>query len=420
MSGAAFEAGALGKNLTEWQYGLASVSPRWNVSGTYMQVIPRFVSVDEDGNEYEFLSEYFGKDEKRALSLVFRKGYQWPFDCKKALDGSSLIDLLVYREKMLRGRKVYLDFRKNPFGIENFTADVLDEEGANYLISAKADFGTPIERLRHMNDPAYQLYLGKGVDLEREMLEISLSAQHNNGGIDVDMWWQTSVKGLFAAGEVAGTHGSALNAGQVGGTRAAQYIARCGDFSEIEDDEFFAFAKDSYESFSMLCESIADGSESNIKALREEVTESMSLSGAAIRNSEKIAETLEKAKETLKNYGKIAKSEKNELPDALRLRDTLATQVVYLSAMLYYIENGGRSRGSALYTSEKGKAPEGLDSIFAFELDSKGKGSMVQTASLDRESLKVTCAERAIRPLPEGGGFFENEWKRYREDGNVY
>lgn len=426
MSGAAFEAGALGKNLTEWQYGLASVSPRWNVSGTYMQVIPRFVSVDENGNEYEFLSEYFGKDEKRALSLVFRKGYQWPFDCKKALDGSSLIDLLVYREKMLRGRKVYLDFRKNPFGIENFTADVLDEEGANYLISAKADFGTPIERLRHMNDPAYQLYLGKGIDLEREMLEISLSAQHNNGGIDVDMWWQTSVKRLFAAGEVAGTHGivrpggSALNAGQVGGTRAAQYIARCGDFSEIEDDEFFAFAKDSYESFSVLCKSIADGSESNIKALREEVTESMSLSGAAIRNSEKIAETLEKAKETLKNYGKIAKSEKNELPDALRLRDTLAAQVVYLSAMLYYIENGGRSRGSALYTSEKGKAPEGLDSIFAFELEGEGKGSMVQTASLDRESLKVTCAERAIRPLPEGGGFFENEWKRYREDGNVY
>ncbi len=426
MSGAAFEAGAMGKNLTEWQYGLASVSPRWNVSGTYMQVIPRFVSVDADGNEYEFLTEYFGNDIKRALSLVFRKGYQWPFDCKKALDGSSLIDLLVYREKMLRGRKVYLDFRKNPFGIEEFTADVLDEEGANYLISAKADFGTPIRRLRHMNDPAYQLYLGKGVDLEREMLEISLSAQHNNGGIDVDMWWQTSVKGLFAAGEVAGTHGivrpggSALNAGQVGGTRAAQYIAKCGDFSEMTDEEFFSFAKASYESFTELCESITSSGESNIKALRAEITERMSLSGAAIRNGEKIAPTLEAAKESLKNYGRIAKAAKNELADALRLRDTLATQVVYLSAMLYYIENGGLSRGSALYTSEKGKAPEGLDSIFAFELDSEGKGNIVQTASLDPTSLKVTCSERSARELPEGGGFFENEWKRYREDGNVY
>ena len=31
-SGVAFIAGAAGKNLTEWQYGIASVKPRWNVS----------------------------------------------------------------------------------------------------------------------------------------------------------------------------------------------------------------------------------------------------------------------------------------------------------------------------------------------------------------------------------------------------
>ena len=43
-------AGADAQNLTEWQYGLASTNPRWNVSGTYMQVLPRFVSVDKDGN----------------------------------------------------------------------------------------------------------------------------------------------------------------------------------------------------------------------------------------------------------------------------------------------------------------------------------------------------------------------------------
>ncbi len=40
-SGVAFAAGAAGRNLTEWQYGLASVDPRWNVSGTYMQALPR-------------------------------------------------------------------------------------------------------------------------------------------------------------------------------------------------------------------------------------------------------------------------------------------------------------------------------------------------------------------------------------------
>ena len=54
-TGLAFAAGASLQNMTEWQYGHASTDPRWNVSGTYMQVLPRFVSVDEKGPECEFL-----------------------------------------------------------------------------------------------------------------------------------------------------------------------------------------------------------------------------------------------------------------------------------------------------------------------------------------------------------------------------
>ena len=66
-------AGAHLQNMTEWQYGLASVEPRWNVSGTYMQVLPRFISVDEKGNESEFLSDFF-EDKYKALSALFLKG----------------------------------------------------------------------------------------------------------------------------------------------------------------------------------------------------------------------------------------------------------------------------------------------------------------------------------------------------------
>ena len=82
-TGLAIKAGAKMQNLALWQYGLASVSPRWNVSGTYMQVLPRFVSIDKDGTEHDFLWEYF-QDQYAGLSLVFLKGYQWPFDPKKA------------------------------------------------------------------------------------------------------------------------------------------------------------------------------------------------------------------------------------------------------------------------------------------------------------------------------------------------
>ena len=85
-----------------------------------------------------------------------------------------------------------------------------------------------------MNAPAIELYRSKGLDITKDPLEIALCAQHNNGGLDVDLWWQTDVPGLFAAGEAAGTHGvyrpggSALNSTQVGSLRAAEHIARKG------------------------------------------------------------------------------------------------------------------------------------------------------------------------------------------------
>ena len=203
-SGIALEAGVKGKNLTEWQFGLASLAPRWNVSGTYMQVLPRFYSVDEEGKEHEFVTDHFN-DYGKALSCIFKKGYQWPFDVGK-IDGSSLIDLLVYQETVLKSRKVYLDFTKNPLN-QPLDVSKLDEESAGYLQSAGATAGTPIERLIHMNLPSYQLYLNKGVDLKNQPLEIAVCAQHNNGGLDIDLWWQSNIKGLFPCGEVAGSHG---------------------------------------------------------------------------------------------------------------------------------------------------------------------------------------------------------------------
>src|SRR5699024_4705261 len=151
-NGAALRAGVHGKNLTEWQFGLASIKPRWNVSGSYMQVVPRFISTDADGNdEREFLTEAIG-DYGRQLSLIFLKGYQWPFDIRKATDGSSLIDLLVYRETVLRGRRVFLDFRSNPVRAD-FDPDQLSPEAYEYLEQAGVvglGNSTPIQRLQHM------------------------------------------------------------------------------------------------------------------------------------------------------------------------------------------------------------------------------------------------------------------------------
>src|SRR5450759_4186737 len=249
-SGAAYRAGVHGKNLTEWQFGLGSIKPRWNVSGTYMQAMPRFVSTDTGGgDEREFLTEVIG-DYGRQLSMIFLKGYQWPFDIRKARDGSSLIDLLVYRETVLRGRRVFLDFRRNPMRPElDFTK--LSPEAHAYLAQAGALAGSPIERLRQMNLPAYDFYLHKNpqVDLATEMLEVDLCAQHNNGGLVVDPWWQSNIAGFFPVGEAGGAHGvyrpggAALNSGQVGATRAAQFIAARRGAAPLQVADFIAVAE---------------------------------------------------------------------------------------------------------------------------------------------------------------------------------
>ena len=100
-TGLAIDAGATLSNMEEWQYGIASTKFRWNLSGTYQQVLPRYISVDEDGVEREFLYDALGNE---SLGLIFLKGYQWPFDTRK-IDGSSKVDILV-AEQLKCGRRV--------------------------------------------------------------------------------------------------------------------------------------------------------------------------------------------------------------------------------------------------------------------------------------------------------------------------
>ncbi|MBQ4585767.1 MAG: FAD-binding protein [Clostridia bacterium] len=420
-SGVAFEAGVKGKNLTEWQYGLASVAPRWNVSGTYMQVLPRFVSVDEKGNEYEFLNEYFD-DIGTCLSKIFRKGYEWPFDCKKVLNGSSIIDLLVFRECVMRGRRVYLDFRKNPYGLDSLPYDKLDGEAREYLENAHACFGNPLERLQFMNMPAYDLYKSKGVDLEKEMLEIALCAQHNNGGLDINMWWQTNVPHLFACGEVAGSHGvyrpggSALNAGQVGSMRCAQYISKHQENQLVDD--FDKVAEAVVSKHITLTNSIL-GSEDNVSSITDVYQRKMDEVAGPIRDSSRFEEFGKEISHTILNFNDIVKVNKeSKLWLAYRLRDALLAQRLYVSAMEFYVMVGGKSRGSAIYSAENGQAPEKMEGVFRFVLDNGDFNDKVFELTLD--GVDVDGKSRPVRPLPEGGGFFENVWRDYRETKNIY
>jgi succinate dehydrogenase/fumarate reductase flavoprotein subunit len=440
-AGAAFRAGARGKNLTEWQFGLASLRPRWNVSGTYMQALPRFVSTDiAGGDEREFLAEAIG-DYPRLLSLTFLKGYQWPFDVQKARDGSSLIDLLVHQETVLRGRRVYLDYRRNPVH-DDLRPEALDCEAYDYLARVGALSGSPVQRLRHLNEPAYQFYLGKGpsVDLEVDLLEVGICAQHNNGGLAVDSWWQSNLAGLFPVGEAAGTHGvyrpggAALNSGQVGAARAAEYVAG-HDIRLVEINEFATAAEPVVQAADDLAGSAARrslaGMPDNGDTILRGVQKLMSLNVGLVRSVVSVRETLNQVRDELARFPDqvVANpASRQTVREVFRARDVLLTAFVYLAAIDDYLTHGGRSRGSALYSDPYGDLPRlhlgsdpsaetSLPDCFRFRLDGGALDSQVQeawwTPGSQAGSTKLAWRER--RPIPSADGLFEDVWRDFRD-----
>lgn len=422
-SGLAFEAGVKGKNLTEWQFGLASIKPRWNVSGTYMQVLPRFVSTDQDGNdEKEFLNDFF-TDKGDMLTKIFLKGYQWPFDVRKVESGSSIVDILVYLEQC-KGRRVFLDFTRDPLN-GNFEFTDLSREAFEYLEKGRALVKTPIERLKIMNQPAIDFYNDKGVDIGKEMLEISLCAQHNNGGLDIDCWWKTNVDSFYAVGEAAASHGvyrpggSALNAGQCGSTRTAQYIANVGSKESHDLKTFSELAEKAVREMIDLAEKTKAG-EGNVLKVRMKVMNDMSECGGAIRNNENIKKMLAVISDLIENFEKrITYDDPVQLRWVYRLRDILIAQKCYLSAMVNYNEESGLSRGSALYTNMRGIHPHAsLPEAFTYLVDDGSRKNLVQETIYKDNNVSFNW--RKVRPLPENDDFFENVWREYRKNKNVY
>ncbi len=247
MTGVLIEAGVRLCNFSQWQYGMASVDFRWNVSGSFMQVVPRFVSVDENGNEYDFLNDCFGSVAEMC-NHIFLKGYQWPFSFERA-EYSSKVDIAVHNETQ-KGRKVYLDYTRNPKG---YDFESLCDEAKDYLQKNDALGETPIERLRKLNPKAIDVYSGHNIDISTQMLRIAVCAQHNNGGVYTDNNYETDIKGLYVIGEAAGTFGlarpggTALNDTQVGGLLCAKHIAKkCyeKEIKSVSTETFDAFEID--------------------------------------------------------------------------------------------------------------------------------------------------------------------------------
>ncbi len=430
--GMALEAGAAAVNLTESQFGIASIKFRWNLSGSYQQALPCYYSTDASGGDRQyFLNASF--DSFAALChAIFLKGYQWPFDPGKLRDcGSSLIDLLVYIEREIKGRRVFMDFRINPDG--GTGRPLLEEqhpEVREYLSHSGAWADRPIDRLRLLNEPAVTLYSDHGISLETEPLEIAVCVQHNNGGLATDIWWEScNIRRLFAVGEVNGSHGvyrpggSALNSGQVGALRSAVRISRTYNGYELDFDRLSEVLVQEVRSWLSSIEQLDPEASGNprsdgqdIFSYREEYRKRMTRAAGFIRSRETVVAAESEALGQFDAWGRQSLECREQIPAALRNRLMALTQVYYLRAVRAYLEEGGGSRGSFLVLAPEGlKVHPLLGQEWNYITEKKELRHSVQILQ-GTSPRDIRVYREACRPLPREDYWFETMWKDYREN----
>jgi len=430
MTGLAINAGCILQNLTESQFGLASLKFRWNLSGSYQQVIPRYFSVDDSGQQIEFLNELFPSF-KELSNATFLKGYQWPFNPFHIENwGSSLIDLAVYHEKTTLGKKVFLDYTKNP---SNYSTEDLSELARDYLTKSNSLSGTPIERLRKLNIEALKIYKRNNIDLETDPIEISVCNQHLNGGITGDRWYESSVSHLFAIGEINGSHGvhrpggSALNAGQVGGLRAAQKISERYTFIQPPNEEKFrVISQNSLDKLHIEIKNAFDESEKKrtLKEILEQIKIRMSHYGSIIRSKNGLEKEIEIVSSLLKTFEQqVQLKASSDIVKYFQIKDALSTQLFILTAIYNYHVNHGISRGSYLIMRNKLNKderqvipPKPLEQ-YKFVISNDIHAQKIQQLHFKDDRILINWEN--VHPIPKQMAWFENTWKKF-QDNSIY
>ena len=300
----------------------------------------------------------------------------------------------------------------------------MNEETRTYLERSGAWESTPLKRLELMNAPAIELYRRYGIPLDKEMLEIAVCAQHNNGGLAGNLWWESiNLKHLFPIGEVNGSHGvtrpggSALNAGQVGAFRAAEFIAAKYQDATVSVEEYAAGMAEEHAKRFVQLEKTA---QLNWKEERLALQQRMSKAGAFVRSASEVAAALN---EVYKQYDALSADglgglTPKELTETLRNLHLCYAQIYYLECILMQIDYIG-SRGGSMVLADDGKPIHPLlAEKWKIQEEKKEMRDRVMVCGRGENGLPVIAWEKC-RPVPECDGWFETIWKEFRT-GDVY
>jgi hypothetical protein len=214
--------------------------------------------------------------------------------------------------------------------------------------------------------------------------------------------------------------GSALNAGQVGGFRAAEYVANRYATWTVDDGEFseaLAHGVADVAAFHGRCA----GATKSWQEERDEFQSRMSRAGAHVRRLESVEEAVDQASaqwRRLETQG-CGHTGIPGLIEALRNRPLCFAHLVYLEALRYALKSGVGSRGSSLVLDSGGVSMHeklGKEWKFAPE-DVAFRDRVLETAASADGSARSEWTPR--RPLPHSEAWFETDWARFRR-GEIY
>ncbi|MDI6870810.1 MAG: FAD-binding protein [Bacillota bacterium] len=205
----AFRAGAELLNMEFMQAGLGIIWPIKNIfrAATLFMAYPRMY----DKNGASFLEKHLpeGVTPKQAMD----EKTHYPFSCR---DNSRYLEISIMQEirkgNMTEHRGVYFDF--------------------THVDEAEIARRPEDDVLRKLWPVSIEWFLQKGFDLRKTPIEVTIFGHAVNGGVRIDPHAESSIKGLYAAGEVAaGPHGAdrlggnMLTMSQVFGKRAGRFAA---------------------------------------------------------------------------------------------------------------------------------------------------------------------------------------------------
>ncbi|MBI4137262.1 FAD-binding protein [Candidatus Roizmanbacteria bacterium] len=184
------------------------------------------------------------------------EGYSWAFDC-----GVELVDMEFVQfhptgmafppaargsliTEKVRGHKGKLFNSNNERFMKRYQPERMELAGRDEVARAiytevQEGRGTKhggvyldvrelgLREIKKLIPEVYQKYKEVGVDITKEMMEITPTTHHMMGGIKINEWGETNIPGFFGAGEVTGgihganrLGGNSLAEGQVFGRRA--------------------------------------------------------------------------------------------------------------------------------------------------------------------------------------------------------